>query len=35
MLEKIYAEAKVSVDRSVRDFDEILALLREARCPGV
>ena len=34
-LERIYKEAKDSVDRSVRDFDAILALLREAKCPFV
>ena len=35
MLIKIYAEAKAAVDKSVREFDEVLDLLRAANCPGV
>ena len=35
MLENIYKEAKTAVDKSVSDFDEILALLRASKCPLV
>ena len=34
-LEKIYAEAKQSVDTSLKDFDTLFRLLREAKCPSV
>jgi hypothetical protein len=35
MLEKIYKEAFDSLERAGRDFEEIAALLREAKAPGV
>ena len=35
MLEKIYAEAKQSVDASVVNFETMLGLLRAAKAPGV
>lgn len=34
-LDKIYAEGKQSVDLAVRDFDQILTMLREAKAPGL
>ena len=34
MLSKIYDEAKASVDRSIKDFDTIIRLLKEASAPG-
>ena len=34
MLQKIYDEAKASVDRSIKDFDTIMRLLQEAKAPG-
>ena len=35
MLESIYKEAKAAVDKTVKDFDEILTLLRASECPLV
>ena len=35
MLEKIYAEAKTAVDKSLSDFDILLQQLKDAGCPYV
>lgn len=35
MLEKIYEEAKQSVDRSLVNFDELIEMLKAAKAPGL
>ena len=34
-LEGIYKEARQSVDKALKEFDEIIGLLQEAKAPGV
>ena len=34
-LERLYAEAKQSVDRTVSDLDFMLQMLREVQAPGL